>query len=157
MPPSRSRTTAPLRTEPELANSAALDRAALLEVHQQDRRAHLTGDADLLTLSMAEHLWEASRGGLNRLARAEVRDRFAAYFESVRYSLWDDLQPPHVSVSADGNSAWMAVEIEAQLTTIAEDGVNRNDSFESSWISVYEKHDGRWLMVGISSSIVDRS
>lgn len=106
---------------------------------------------------MAEHIWEASRGGLNRISRSDVRDRFAAYFASVSYSTWDDLQPPHVSVAADGQSAWMAVEIEARLTSGDDAGRQREVAFESSWISVYEKQDGVWLMVGISSSVVDRS
>lgn len=106
---------------------------------------------------MAEHVWEASRGGLTRLTRTELRDRFAAYFSSVRYSVWDDLQPPHVSVSADGMSAWMAVEIEARLSATAEDGTSRDVKFESSWISVFEHIDGEWRLVGISSSVVERS
>lgn len=106
---------------------------------------------------MSDHVWEASRGALNRLTRTELRDRFAAYFSSVRYSVWDDLQPPHVSVSADGMSAWMAVEIEARLTAVDGDDTSHDVAFESSWIAVYEKHDGQWLMVGISSSVVDRS
>jgi hypothetical protein len=106
---------------------------------------------------MAEHVWEASRGGLNRLARTELRDRFAAYFSSVRYSVWDDLQPPLVSVSVDGNSAWMAFEIEARLTVTAEDGTTQDVSFESSWIATYEMSDGEWRMTGISSSVVERA
>ena len=106
---------------------------------------------------MAEHIWEASRGGLNRIARRDVRDRFAAYFASVSYSVWDDLQPPHVSVAPDGQSAWMAVEIEARLTSRDDAGRQREVAFESSWIAVYEKHDERWMLVGISSSVVDRS
>jgi len=107
---------------------------------------------------MAEHVWEASRGGLNRLTRTELRDRFAAYFSSVRYSIWDDLQPPHVSVSPEGKSAWMAVEIEARLSATGNDGTPREVAFESSWIEVYEKSaDGEWQMAGISSSVVERT
>ena len=49
-------------------------------LHDQDRRAHLAGDADLLVAGMADYIWEASRGRLTRLARTDVRDRFAAYF-----------------------------------------------------------------------------
>ncbi len=46
---------------------------------------------------MAEFVWEASRGDLNHLSRDEIRERFAAYFATVRYSAWDDRRPPHVS------------------------------------------------------------
>ena len=110
----------------------------------------------MLAANMADFVWEASRGRLNRISRAEIRDRFAAYFESVRYNMWQDLQPPHVSVGADGTSAWMAVEIEARMTGTA-DGGEQELRFESSWISVYEKVDGQWLMASISSSVVERS
>ena len=106
---------------------------------------------------MADFVWEASRGGLNRLSRAELNERFAAYFGSVHYSVWDDLQPPHVSVSEDGGHAWMAVEIEARLSAMTAEGNEEQRAFESSWISVYEKLDDRWLMVGIASSVVDRT
>ena len=132
------------------------DREALLGLHADARRAHLTGDAELLTSTMADHVWEASRGGLNRLTRAELHDRFAAYFSSVSYSVWDDLQPPHVAVAPDGMSAWMAVEIEARLTATGDDGSTREVAFESSWIAVYEKADAAWEMVGISSSVIER-
>jgi hypothetical protein len=115
------------------------------------------GDADLLTSDMADFVWESSRGGLNRISRAEIRDRFAAYFATVSYSVWDDLQPPHVAVAPGGDSAWMAVEIEARLTATNDDGDAQDVAFESSWISVYEKRDDRWLMVGIASSVVERA
>ncbi len=106
---------------------------------------------------MAEHVWESSRGGLNRLTRTELRDRFAAYFSSVRYPLWDDLQPPHVSISADGMTAWMAVEIEGRLIAVNSDASTEEHHFESSWISVHEKRDGQWQMTGIASSVVERA
>lgn len=123
--------------------------------HARDRQAHLEGNADLLADGMADHMWEASRGQLNRLDREDVRARFAAYFASVRYSVWDDLVQPHVSASVDGTSAWMAVHIEARLASV-DDPLDERE-FESSWIATYEKIDGRWLMVGISSSVVDRT
>jgi hypothetical protein len=131
------------------------DREAVLALHADDRRAHLEGNADLLTDGMADHIWEASRGQLNRLGREDVRARFADYFATVRYSVWDDLVQPHVSVSADGTSAWMAVHIEARLTSVDDPAEERE--FESSWFATYEKINMRWLMVGISSSVVDRS
>jgi hypothetical protein len=106
---------------------------------------------------MADHVWEASRGGLNRLPRSDIRDRFAAYFANVRYELWDDLQPPHVAISESGTDAWMAVEIEARLTAREDDGTEREVAFESSWIATYEKRDDEWLMTGISSSVVERA
>ena len=137
--------------------SPDLDHDAILALHEQDRRAHLSGDADLLVAGMADYIWEASRGRLTRLARTDVRDRFGAYFSGVRYSVWDDLVQPHVAVSADGTSAWMAVHIEAALSPRDEADNGPQRTFESSWIATYERQHGHWLMVGISSSVVDRT
>jgi hypothetical protein len=131
------------------------DVAAILRLHALDRQAHLEGDADVLADGMADHIWDANRGGLTRVGREDVRERFAAYFASVTYSVWDDLTPPHVSVSSDGTSAWMAVRIEARLVSIDEPMTQRD--FESSGIATYEKAEGRWRMTGIASSVVDRT
>jgi len=133
------------------------DELALLRLHEQDRRAHLEGDAELLTSAMADQVWESSRGALTLLSRAELRDRFAAYFAQVRYTAWDDLGPAHVVVSEDGQSGWMAVAIDARLAAPDADDHVRERAFESSWIATYAKMDGRWLMTGIATSVVDRS
>jgi hypothetical protein len=135
---------------------ASTDTEKLLELHARERRAHLEGDATLLTSGMADHVWESSRGGLNRLSRSDLEERFTAYFRSVRYTVWDDLEAPHVAVSADGSQAWMAVVIEARLVDTADDGSEHERGFESSWIAAYEKQDDDWKLVGIGSSVVDR-
>jgi len=132
------------------------DVAALLELHARDRQAHLTGDADLLTSGMADHIWEASRGQLTRLPRDDVRERFAAYFATVSYSVWDDLVQPHVAVSADRSAAWMAIHIEAKVAP-RDGGDVMPRGFDSSWIATYEKQDGKWLMVAIASSVAEHN
>ncbi len=131
------------------------DRQALLDIHATERRAHLEGDAALIASVFADDVWEAGRGQLRRESRADAEARFSTYFASVRYSVWDDLQPPHVWISADGQSAWMAIHIEARL--VATEGESEQEvAFESAWIAVYEKSAGRWQMVGVSSSLVER-
>ena len=135
--------------------AASADHDALLTVHELERRAHLEGDARLLASTFADHIWEASRGQLTRLSRADVEERFRAYFATVRYSVWDDLLAPHVWVAPEGRSGWMAVHIEARLTGTGGDAPS-NREFESAWIATYEKVDGRWLMTGIASSVVER-
>lgn len=131
------------------------DHDALLSVHESERRAHLEGDASLLATLFADHVWEASRGQLTRLSRADIEDRFRNYFSSVRYEVWDDLLAPHVWVAEDGRNAWMAVHIEARLTR-NEGEQSREHAFESAWIATYEKLDGRWQMTGIASSVAER-
>lgn len=135
---------------------SASDREALLELHARERRAHLEGDAALIASVFADDVWEAGRGQLRRESRAEAERRFREYFGTVRYSVWDDLQPPHVWIAPDGMSGWMAIHIEARLAAAGEDGAEREVVFESAWIAVYEKRGGEWQMVGVSSSVVER-
>ena len=126
----------------------------MLAIHELERRAHLTGDASLLATVFADHVWEASRGQLTRLSRADIEDRFRSYFATVRYQVWEDLLTPHVWVAEDGQNAWMAVHIEARLTSA--EGERREVAFESAWIATYEKLDGTWQMTGIASSVAER-
>jgi hypothetical protein len=131
------------------------DRQALLEIHATERRAHLEGDATLIASVFADEVWQAGRGQLRRESREDVEERFRNYFSTRRYSIWDDLQPPHVWISPDGTSGWMAIHIEGRLVVV-EGESEQEVSFESAWIAVYEKRDGRWQMVGVSSSVVER-
>ncbi len=132
------------------------DREALLALHALERRAHLDGDARLLAGVFSEQVWEAGRGQLTLLSRSELEERFAAYFESVSYTVWDDLQPPHVAVSADGTTAWMAVRVEGRMSAAGDGGQRVERAFESAWIATYAKSGAMWQMVGIASSVVDR-
>jgi hypothetical protein len=132
-------------------SSRTSDDAALLDLHERDRRAHLTGDATLLASGVGEMLTDSSRGRIQRLSRDDFRERFADYFQQVRYARWEDVEPPVVTVSADGSQAWMAIHIQAELTTL--EGQARR--FDSSWIAIYEKDAEGWRMVGIASSVLD--
>ena len=129
------------------------DETALLALHEQDRRAHLEGDADLLVSGMAADILEAGRGGLAIASRSDLAARFSQYFASVRYTRWEDMRPPHIVVAGDGRSAWMAIHIRAELT-----GGGETRAFESSWIAIYENAstEGKWLMTAIASSVADR-
>ena len=84
-----------------------------------------------------------------------MEERFRAYFETVRYAVWDDLISPHVWVAEDGRNGWLAVHIEARLTSTDADD-SREREFESAWIATYEKINGSWLLTGIASSLVER-
>lgn len=136
-------------------SAQADDRERLLALHETDRRAHLIGDADLLTSCMADELREASRGAVSRVSREAVRRRFASYFTAVKYKEWKDTVPPQVFVSPDGTMAWMIVAVQATVETSSPDGTRKTQRFVSSWIATYAKHEGQWKMTAISSSVRD--
>ena len=124
------------------------DEAAIVALHEQTRKAHLTGDADLLASGLAEKFVEAGRGRVTEKTREQARQMFSEYFKVAKYSVWRDTFPPKVTLSGDGKMAWMIVAVHGELTL-----KDKKTSFDSSWISVLEKIDGVWKTVAISSNV----
>jgi hypothetical protein len=124
------------------------DEAAILAGHEQARRAHLTGNADLLAEGIADHFIEAGRGSVTEKTREQVRQQFAEYFKTASYSVWRDTYSPRVTISHDGKMAWMVVAVHGELTL-----KGKPQSFDSSWIATFEKIKGEWKMVGIASNV----
>ncbi|MFN2570936.1 MAG: nuclear transport factor 2 family protein [Gemmatimonadales bacterium] len=130
------------------------DEAAIIAGHENARKAHLTGNADLLAADIADRFVEAGRGTVTEMTREQVHHGFTEYFKVAKYSVWRDTYPPKVRISADGRMAWMIVAVHAELTVRDEQsGKAEPRTFDSSWISTLEKFDGAWKMVGISSSV----
>jgi hypothetical protein len=138
------------------AAQTSKDEAEIIAGHERARKAHLTGDADLLASGIAEKFIEAGRGRVTEKTREQVRRMFSEYFKVAKYSVWRDTFPPRVTISGDGKMAWMIVGVHGELTLKDEKtGESRPASFESSWIAALEKIDGAWKTVGISSSVKD--
>ena len=130
------------------APQTSKDEAAIIAGHEQARRAHLTGNADLLASGIAEKFFEAGRGKVTEKTREQVRRMFAEYFKVVNYSVWRDTFPPKVTISGDGKMAWMIVGVHGELTLKDEKtGKSEPTSFESSWIAALRRSTahGRWL------------
>ena len=69
---------------------ASRDEAAIIAGHEQARKAHLTGNADLLASGIAEKFIEAGRGKFAEKTREQVRQMFTEYFKVAKYSVWRD-------------------------------------------------------------------
>ena len=118
------------------------------------RRGHLRGDVALITAATADQLLLAENGALRTQSKAEVAQFFSGYFKRVRYREWRDVSPPVVTVSPDGQMAWMAVAVEARYTR-ADKPAEAEKSFKSSWIATYARDNCAWRMTGIASDVVD--
>lgn len=127
---------------------------ALLDAHETARRAHMAGDAALLTAGMADRLLLVEDGTITATTRDAARAKFAGYFGRVSYRAWDDRSPPQVTVSADRSLAWMAVEIEGAIVPRDPPGA-AEQRFRSSWIATYARAGCDWQMTAIASAVVD--
>ena len=128
-------------------------RAELIGVQETTRRAHLSGDARLLASTAADHLLLADNGAVRVQSQAEVAQFYEGYFKRVRYRQWRDVSPPRVTISPDGQMAWMAVEVEAQYSQ-TDKPAEGDKTFKSSWIATFQRKDCAWKMTGMASNVV---
>ncbi|HEV8190813.1 MAG TPA: DUF4440 domain-containing protein [Ktedonobacterales bacterium] len=123
------------------------ERKALLAMHAQDRRAHMTTDAQLILAYAADEFIYVGAGKITRMTRDEVAGDFAEMFAGATYQEWDDMEPPIVSISADASMAWMIVRTRVRRTHREADGQEQRRQFVYAGITTYEKRDGTWVRV----------
>jgi ketosteroid isomerase-like protein len=147
-------------TPPEGSNSAAAQRTAaraadsltLLRLQARQREAHLTRRADWLVEDQADSLISVSRGGVSVSPRDRVRANFQPYLDASTFQAWDDIVPPRIRISADGQMAYVVVVKRVHLTSRDSSGATEAERTRFAWLSVYEKQGGEWRMTAIAST-----
>jgi hypothetical protein len=138
-------------TQVRSAESAAKDE--LLAMYQADRRAHFARDADALVAGVPPEFLQVFDGKIQRMSREDLRKRFASYFQGAEFVAWDDLEPPVIQVSPDGKMGWMAVRLKVTIRRQDAQGSKVAEDTTMSWLSAYEKRDGKWLHVANATTI----
>jgi hypothetical protein len=136
---------APPRTD------AAADRAELLRLHQVARTAHLGKQADLLVASFADTLLDISGGLVSLRSRDQNRARFQRYFDRVTFQQWDDIAPPRIRISPDGQMAYVVVQKSVRLTSQS-GGAAEAEHTVFAWVEIYEKRGGKWTLMAVAST-----
>ena len=134
------------------AASRAADSLALLRLHERAREAHLARRADWLVAGQADSLISVSRGGVSVSPRDRVRANFQPYLEASTFQAWDDIVPPRIRISADGQMAYVVVLKRVHLTSRDSSGATETERTRFAWLSVYEKQGGEWRMTAIAST-----
>jgi hypothetical protein len=83
---------------------------------------------------------------------AESRARFQAYLDRSTFQAWDDLAPPIIRISPDGQMAYVIVQKRVRLTAPDSAGVPRPDHTIFAWVELYEKQRGEWRLMGVAST-----
>ena len=122
------------------------DEAQLLLLHEESMRAHRESNVDVLLEAEEDDYIVSSRGEVSHPDREARRQFLGPYLESTRFSVSRDLIPP--VVSKDGSLGWVVVQVEAKGEQTEPDGTVAPLEFVSSWISLYEKRNGRWVRIG---------
>jgi hypothetical protein len=124
----------------------------LLALHKEERRAHFDHDVKFFLAHTGLQLLDVRDGRVNRPSREDVRERFSEYFKRSQFSAWDDVQPPIVHVSADGNMGWMIVRVRLAYTETDDSGKTNKKDTLGAWMSAYEKQNGTWIMTAVTST-----
>ena len=140
----------PLGIPPRIA-----DMAEILRMHEEQKTAHLTYDAELMVGDYPERPTTVQRGNVVKRTRAEDMARFKAYFGSFKFLEWEDIAPPVIRISKDGTMASKIVQKRVRGISKDKDGKEITEHVVYAWLEVLEKIDGKWRLVTIASTEKD--
>ena len=140
----------PLEIPPRIA-----DMAELLRMHEEQKTAHLTYNAELMVGDSPERPTAVQRGSVVKRTRAEDLARFKAYFGSFKFLEWEDIVPPVIKISKDGTMATKIVQKRVRGSSKDKDGKEITEHVVYAWLEVLEKIDGKWRLVTIASTEKD--
>jgi hypothetical protein len=143
------------RPSPAAESTTAADRAELLRLHERARAAHLQHRADWLVSEWADTIFSLSHGGVSvgtRENRARSQAGFQEYLDASTFQAWDDIVPPRIRISPDGQMAYVIVEKRVHLTARDSTGAVQPERTRFAWLSVHEKQAGKWRLTAIAST-----
>lgn len=114
---------------------------------------HLTGDVEAWLAGESDVIVGGGDGEVTTSTKAERRARRSAYLKATEFTRYEDTETPVVEVSRDCSLGWVIVEVAVEGTTETADGPAPL-AFRSSWVELYRRVDGDWLMVGSVSDVV---
>jgi hypothetical protein len=126
--------------------------AELLALHKQERRAHFEHDVNFFLAHLGLQLLDVRDGQINHISREQARAKFVEYFRNAEFSAWDDVEPPIVRVSRDGNMGWMIVRVRIAYTETGGSGKASEQKTVGAWMSTYERQNGTWIMTAVTST-----
>lgn len=131
-------------------NSKAL--AELTKLHEQQKTAHMTNNADLFIEMFAENLTQLQRGSATVRTKADNLARFKTYFSGYKFIEWEDIVPPVFKISKDGTLATKIVQKRVRGTYRNEKGEDESDHTIFAWLEVWEKINGKWKVITVAST-----
>lgn len=124
------------------------EKTELLKIHQKDRQAHFETNPELLVSNHPDTGFISVRNGtIGQISKDDLKKVFENNFKSAKYYEWDDLEPPIIRISGDGNMAWMIVRLRVRRTKTDAAGKDKEEKFIYSGIMTYEKRNEKWIKI----------
>jgi hypothetical protein len=121
-----------------------LEKKALLEQHEQSKKHHFERNAAALVRDNADPFISVSNGSIDSSRRADAERMFTEYLKDAEYLNYDDLHPPVIRISPDGQMAWMITRTKV-LRRKNYDGKTQQEGFIYAGIMTYAKKNGKWM------------
>lgn len=128
------------------------DLAELIRLHEQAKTAHLTYNPELFVSMFGENLTQIQSGEVLVRNRETHLARFQKYFESYKFSEWENIVPPVIKISNDGTLATVQVQKRVRGTYTDEKDKIHEDLTIFAWLEVWEKINGEWKVVTVAST-----
>ena len=128
------------------------DMAEILRMHEEQKIAHLTYNAELFVGDYPAQPISVSRGNVSRSTREQALARVRKYFSSFKFIEWEDIAPPVIKISGDGTMATKIVHKRVRGTYKDDNGKEVTEHVIYAWLEVLEKIDGKWRLVTIAST-----
>jgi hypothetical protein len=129
-----------------------IDLIELTRLHEQQRAAHLSYNAEMFIEMFADNLTQIQRGNASNRTKAENLAHFKNYFSTFKFIEWEDLQPPVIKISRDGTLATIIVQKRVRGTYRNEKGEEVPDRTDFAWLEVWEKQNNQWKIVTVAST-----
>lgn len=138
-------------TEQDRANDIKL----FLQENETARKAHMLGDAKMLTAGIADTMISVNRGQITKSSNQEIYERFKNYFKNIEYIKWEDIEEPVINISDDGT---MAEILYKKIILVR--SKNEKDEWEKSavlfaWSANHKKINGVWKVISNTSTRED--
>jgi hypothetical protein len=95
-------------------------------------------------------LKELHGGRVDSIDRSKAIQDFSEYFKRVKYSSWDDVTEPEITISPDGQLVWVISQIKYEVAPA--DHPEQKQSYFNSSIETFEKGPSGWQMTAIAAS-----
>lgn len=113
-------------------------------------KAHMEKNAPMLIATLSDSFASVDKGKISFPKREETLKRFEAYFSSVNFIKWDDIEPPVIRFSDDKSLAYAIVRKEVILEIKSKPGSRDTTNF--AWTGIYRKEKDGWKLECMTST-----
>src|SRR5215469_101164 len=142
-------------SEDSLQPNLEVERAALLQLADEARRAHFATDAAALLAHDADPSVWVREGTISSMSKAELLSIFVEDMQGATYHEWDYTEPSIVHIANDASMAWVVSRVRVRRTKRLADGTSQEEQFVYSGVNFYEKRSGSWTRVANVSTFAD--